>query len=119
MRSFRVTTAPAASRSFSATRAGLHAVTSAVASTSKYSPSRPTMSSNSGCDTQTLGRGSAIPGRGDAGRHLAHVATLGAVAKRLVHEHQRQHRLADRRGADADAGIVAAGGDDVDHVAVH
>src|SRR3546814_4185478 len=41
---------------------------------------------------------------GDPRRHLAHVAALRAVAQGLVHQHQRQHRLADRRGADAHAG---------------
>src|SRR5687768_1472687 len=50
-------------------------------------------------------------------RDLADVAALRAMPQRLVHQHQRQHRLADWRGADADAGIVATGGDDVDFVA--
>src|SRR3546814_6865098 len=45
---------------------------------------------------------------GDPRRYLAHVAALRAVAQGLVHQHQRQHRLADRRGADAHAGVVAA-----------
>src|SRR3546814_9640553 len=56
---------------------------------------------------------------GDPRRHLAHVAALRAVAQGLVHQHQRQHRLADRRGADAHAGVVAAGGDDLHRLAVH
>ena len=33
-------------------------------------------------------------------------------------EDNGQHRLGDRRGANADAGVVAAGGDDVERVAV-
>ena len=43
-------------------------------------------------------------GRPDARRHVADVATLRAVAQGLIHQHQRQHRLADRGRADADAG---------------
>jgi hypothetical protein len=42
----------------------------------------------------------------------ADVAALRAVAQRVIHEHERDHRFGDRRGADADAGIVAAFGDD-------
>jgi hypothetical protein len=41
----------------------------------------------------------------------AHIGALGAVAQRMVHHHQRQHGLGDRRGADAHAGVVAALGD--------
>jgi hypothetical protein len=47
---------------------------------------------------------------------LAHVAALGAVAQRLVHQHQRQHGLGNGRGADAHAGVVAAGGDHFDRL---
>ncbi|KAG1303835.1 hypothetical protein G6F62_015771 [Rhizopus arrhizus] len=39
------------------------------------------------------------------------------MAQRLVHQHHRHHRLGDRGGTDADAGIVAAGGDHFHHVA--
>ena len=35
------------------------------------------------------------------------------MAQRLIHQDQGHHRLADRGGAQADAGVVAAGGDDV------
>ena len=34
----------------------------------------------------------------------SHVTALGAMPQRVVHQHQRQHGLGDRRGADADAG---------------
>jgi hypothetical protein len=40
-----------------------------------------------------------------------HIGALGAVAQRVLHHHQRQHGLGDRRGADAHAGVVAALGD--------
>src|SRR5690606_14918978 len=119
MRSLSVTTAPSTPRSRSATCPGVQAVTAAVASTSKCSASRPTMSSNSGWETQTRGRRSTTVAGGDARRDLAHVAALRAMAQRLVDQHQGQHGLADRSGAYAHAGVVAAGGDDVDHVAVH
>src|SRR5690606_34149208 len=47
------------------------------------------------------------------------VAAPRATPERLVHEHQRDHRLADRRGADADAGVVASGGDDLHWISLH
>ena len=40
-------------------------------------------------------------------------AGLAAVAQEVVGQHAGHHRLADRHGADADAGIVAALGDDL------
>ena len=43
---------------------------------------------------------------------------LAAMAQEMVRQHQRHHRFADRHRADADAGIVAALGDDVGIVAV-
>ena len=43
-----------------------------------------------------------------------HVAALGAVAQRMLHHDQRQHRLGDRRRPDADAGVVAALGHHLD-----
>ena len=46
--------------------------------------------------------------RGDARRVVTTSRILRAVAQRVVHQHERQHRLGDRRRADADAGIVAA-----------
>ena len=45
-------------------------------------------------------------------------AALRAVAQQMIGEHAGHHRLADRHGADADAGIVAAVGLDLDLVAV-
>ena len=35
----------------------------------------------------------------------------------MIHQHERQHRLGDRRGADADAGIVAPVRNDLDRLA--
>ena len=35
------------------------------------------------------------------------------MPQRMIDQHQRQHRLGNRRGADADAGVVAAFGGDV------
>ena len=46
--------------------------------------------------------------RGDPRRGGGDVGVLRAVAQRVIHQHQRQHRLGDRRRADADAGIVPA-----------
>ena len=46
--------------------------------------------------------------RGDPRRRRHDVGVLRAMAQRVVHQHERQHRLGDRRRADADAGIVAA-----------
>jgi hypothetical protein len=43
---------------------------------------------------------------------------LGAVQQLLVGQDQRHHRLDHRRGADADAGIVAALGADLGRLAV-
>ena len=40
------------------------------------------------------------------------------MAQVVIHQHQREHRLGDRRGAQSDARIVAAGRDDLDAVAV-
>src|SRR5687767_8157357 len=39
---------------------------------------------------------------------------LRAVAQQMIRQHHRHHRFAHRNGADADAGVEAAGGDDVD-----
>ena len=47
----------------------------------------------------------------------AHVGVLRAMAQVVVHQHDGEHGFADRRGAQAHAGIVAAGGDDFDGVA--
>ncbi len=44
-------------------------------------------------------------------------ADLAAMPEIVVGEHDRQHRLADRHGADADAGVVAALGRDLDLLA--
>ena len=46
--------------------------------------------------------------RRDRRQHDADVAALRPMAQHVVHQHQRQHRLGDRRRADADAGVVAA-----------
>ncbi len=46
------------------------------------------------------------PGPGASRR----VRRLRALAQQVVGEHDREHRLADRHRADADAGVVAAGG---------
>src|SRR5690606_31962079 len=54
----------------------------------------------------------------DARIDIADVTALGAMAQGLVHQHQRDHGLADRHGADADAGVVAAGGDHFDRPAI-
>ena len=43
-------------------------------------------------------------------RRAHHIGILGTLAQRMVDQHQRQHRLGDRRGADADAGVVATFG---------
>src|SRR5574337_2199655 len=51
---------------------------------------------------------------GDLRCGAAHVLILGAVAQCVVHEHQGQHGLGDRGGADAHAGVMAAMGID-DH----
>src|SRR3569623_317650 len=48
-----------------------------------------------------------------------HVEILGAMTQAMIHQHQGQHGLGDGRGADADAGIVAAGGDHLDRLALH
>jgi hypothetical protein len=39
-----------------------------------------------------------------------HIAALRPMPQRVVHQHQRQHGLGNRRGADADAGVVATKG---------
>mmetsp|Transcript_6445 Transcript_6445/g.26503 ORF Transcript_6445/g.26503 Transcript_6445/m.26503 type:complete len:304 (+) Transcript_6445:1709-2620(+) len=39
-----------------------------------------------------------------------HIAALRPMPQRMVHQHQREHRLGNRRGADAHAGVVAAEG---------
>src|SRR5690606_7499094 len=59
----------------------------------------------------------ALPGNPRG--HLAHVPALRPVAQRLVHQHQRQHRLADGGRAHADARVVASGGHHLDLVAAH
>ena len=41
------------------------------------------------------------------------------VAQRMLHHDQCQHGLGDRRGADADARVVASLGDDLDRLVVH
>ncbi len=46
------------------------------------------------------------------------MAVLGAVAQEVVGEHERHHGLAHGHGANADAGIVAALGDDLGLVAL-
>ena len=43
----------------------------------------------------------------------AGIADLAAVQQQVVEEDAGEHRLADRDGADADAGVVAALGDDL------
>jgi hypothetical protein len=40
------------------------------------------------------------------------------MAQQMVQQHDGHHRFGDRRGTDADAGVVAALGDDVHRVAV-
>src|SRR5882724_2345959 len=55
----------------------------------------------------------------DDRRRADHISALGAKPQIVVHQHQRQHRLGDRRGANTDAGIVPSGGDDFDGFAVN
>nr|WP_246048423.1 hypothetical protein [Hankyongella ginsenosidimutans] len=43
---------------------------------------------------------------------------LAPVAQHMVGKHQRYHRLGDRHSADADAGVMATLGDDIDGHAV-
>src|SRR5690606_34400069 len=137
MRSLSVTRAPSASRSAAATASGGCTVTSRTASTSQWAASWSTTSSNSGCETQMRGGGLAmavgsapllfarhdVAPRTGAGRdargHRADVATLGAMAPGLVHQPPGHHRFRDGRGADADAGVMATGGDHLDRIAVH
>src|SRR5690606_29553916 len=116
MRSLRVISAPSASASAADTCCGVYSRTCVAETTSKYSPSLAMTSSNRGCDTHTRGRDSAMAAvcrrvAGNERSDRADIAALGAVAQGLVDQHQRHHRLGDRSGADADAGIVAAGGD--------
>ena len=43
-------------------------------------------------------------------RRRVHIGALGPMAQSVIHQHTRQHRFRDRRGAQAHAGIVAASG---------
>jgi hypothetical protein len=43
---------------------------------------------------------------------------LGAVAQMMISKDQGEHGFSDRNGADADAGVVAAGRADIGLVAV-
>lgn len=54
----------------------------------------------------------------DIGRGHFYVGVLGAVAQGVIHQHQREHGLGYRRGAQADAGVVAAVGGDFHGLAV-
>ena len=59
-------------------------------------------------------RGACAAMRGVAHRH---VGILRTMAQRVIDQHQRQHRLGDRRRADPHAGIVAAVRIDDDRIA--
>ena len=50
--------------------------------------------------------------RWDRGQIVFDIPTLGTVLQGVLHDHQRQHGLCDRRGADAHARVMAAFGDD-------
>ena len=53
----------------------------------------------------------ALTAAHDVGRADNDIGILRALAKRVLHHHQRQQRLGNRRGAYSDAGVVAAFGD--------
>ena len=69
-------------------------------------------SSGSGSSIRGAAPGSAAAPapalRGDPRRRRDHVGVLRAVAQRVVHQHDREHRFGDRRRADADARVVPA-----------
>ena len=72
---------------------------------------RAQASSGSGSSTGAARRCSRSRRRAPAPRGAAsrrHVGVLRAMAQRVVDQHQREHRLGDRRRANADARIVAA-----------
>ena len=50
-------------------------------------------------------------------RPTNHIPILPPIPQRMVDQHQRHHRFGNRRGADADAGVVAAFGGDFHRVA--
>src|SRR2546427_22888 len=107
MRSLRVMIAPSARASCSAICAGVQAVTESVLRSCTRSRNGAMAASISGWLTHTVGRVSAIDLPGNARGDRADIAALRTMAQRLVHQHQRHHRLGDRGGADADTGIVA------------
>src|SRR5690606_25511328 len=49
---------------------------------------------------------------------IVHVRVLCAMPQAVIHERDRQHGLAHRHAADADAGIVTALGDHLDRISV-
>src|SRR5215470_15032233 len=55
--------------------------------------------------------------RGDIGSCGFHICVLRAVAQIVVHEHDGEHGLGDRRGAQADTRVVPPGGHDLHGVA--
>src|SRR5690242_13635652 len=59
-------------------------------------------------DRLALARGTGSLDRsGDLGRGSLHGSVLCTMEQRVIHEHKRHHRLSNRRGADADTGIMA------------
>src|SRR5690625_4938552 len=48
-----------------------------------------------------------------------HSAVLGSMSKRVIHQHQRQHRLGNRCGANAHAGIVTPLGNHLNWLPLH
>jgi hypothetical protein len=87
-----------------------------VSPTSPVAPTTATRNCLSmGCSSRARCARTA-PAR-DVGRARAHVHVLRAVAQVVIHEHDRQHRFRDRRGAQPDARVVPPGGDDLHRVA--
>ena len=64
------------------------------------------------------GLGDGIGHQGFSNGHGTALADLGAMAQELVGDDAGHHRLADRHGADADARVVAALGDDLGRLVV-
>ncbi len=48
-----------------------------------------------------------------------HTGVLAAVAKQVIHQHQGHHGLGNGRGADANTGVVAAGGHHLHRLAMN
>ncbi len=90
-----------------------------VSPTRPVAPSTATLSTPCSSDDSvcTLARTRRDLSDGPACVATCTSAFCAAVAQVVVHQHERQHRLGDRRGAQAHAGIVPPGGDDLDRFA--